>query len=231
VYSSVDVRKNVIDIVLDTDTYNEVDDQFALAYAILSPERIKVEACYAAPFYADNSINDRSSSPVDGMEKSYHEIVRILKLMGQTEKIPVFRGSKNYLPNPSTPIESEAVDDLIKRAMSDRDAPLYVVAIAALTNVASAILKEPKIIDRIVVVWLGGHPYNWHTANEFNLMQDLAASQLIFNCGVPLVHVPCKNVAEHLRVSLPELKSCISGKSLVGDYLCEIFEGYQKDQR
>lgn len=226
---SEDATKKIVHIVLDTDTYNEVDDQFALAYAILSPDRIKLEACYAAPFYADDSINDRSTSPVDGMEKSYNEIVRILGLMGQTDKIPVFRGSKNYLPNPSTPVQSEAVDDLIKRAMADRDAPLYVVAIAAITNIASAILKEPKIIDRIVVIWLGGHPHSWHTANEFNLMQDLAASQLIFNCGVPLVHVPCKNVAEHLRVSLPELKSCIGGKSKIGDYLCGIFEGYQKD--
>ena len=34
-------------IVLDTDTYNEVDDQFALTYAVNSPEAIHVEAVYA----------------------------------------------------------------------------------------------------------------------------------------------------------------------------------------
>ncbi|WP_231571003.1 hypothetical protein [Gordoniibacillus kamchatkensis] len=37
-------------IVLDTDTFNEIDDQFAVVYALKSPERIQVEAFYAAPF-------------------------------------------------------------------------------------------------------------------------------------------------------------------------------------
>ena len=53
-----------IRMVLDTDTYNEVDDQFALVYALLSPERIQVEAIYAAPFH-----NKRSSGPADGMAR------------------------------------------------------------------------------------------------------------------------------------------------------------------
>ena len=60
-------------MVLDTDTYNEIDDQFALVHALLSPERLKVEAIYAAPFH-----NDRSTGPGDGMEKSFEEILRLL---------------------------------------------------------------------------------------------------------------------------------------------------------
>ncbi|MDB5059507.1 MAG: Inosine/uridine-preferring nucleoside hydrolase, partial [Chloroflexi bacterium] len=55
---------STIHMVLDTDTYNEIDDQFAIAYALLSPERIVVEAIYAAPFH-----NDRSTGPGDGMRK------------------------------------------------------------------------------------------------------------------------------------------------------------------
>jgi purine nucleosidase len=53
-------------VVLDTDTYNEIDDQYALAYSLLSPSRMEVEAVYAAPF-----LNGRSRSAGDGMEKSY----------------------------------------------------------------------------------------------------------------------------------------------------------------
>ena len=64
-------------MVLDTDTYNEIDDQFALVYALLSPERVAVEAIYAAPFH-----NSRSSGPADGMRKSYEEIVRVLARLG-----------------------------------------------------------------------------------------------------------------------------------------------------
>ena len=59
-------------MILDTDTYNEIDDQFALVYALISPE-LDVQAVYAAPFH-----NSRSSGPDDGMEKSYEEILRVL---------------------------------------------------------------------------------------------------------------------------------------------------------
>lgn len=65
-----------IRMVLDTDTYNEIDDQFALVHALLSPERLKVEAVYAAPFH-----NERSNGPEDGMERSYEEILRLLELL------------------------------------------------------------------------------------------------------------------------------------------------------
>jgi purine nucleosidase len=37
-------------VVIDTDAANEIDDQFALAWALLSPERLDVLAVYAAPF-------------------------------------------------------------------------------------------------------------------------------------------------------------------------------------
>ncbi|HOT93523.1 MAG TPA: nucleoside hydrolase, partial [Anaerolineae bacterium] len=62
-----------VQMVLDTDTYNEVDDQFAVVQALLSPEKLDVLALYAAPFF-----NDRSTGPADGMEKSYQEILRLL---------------------------------------------------------------------------------------------------------------------------------------------------------
>jgi len=65
--------------VLDTDTYNEIDDQFALVQAMLSPDRIALEAIYAAPFH-----NKRSSGPGDGMDKSYDEILRLLDRMDRT---------------------------------------------------------------------------------------------------------------------------------------------------
>ncbi len=46
-------------------------------------------------------------------------------------------------------------------ARSRDDSLLYVATIGAITNVASAILMEPEIITRIVVVWLGGHALHW----------------------------------------------------------------------
>ena len=70
----------------------------------------------------------------------------------------VFRGSREYLPDEKTPVVSEAAEDLADRAMSyTRENPLYVVAIAAITNIASAILLRPEITERMVLVWLGGN--------------------------------------------------------------------------
>ena len=37
-------------IILDTDTYNEIDDQFALAYAMLSKDKVDLLSVNAAPF-------------------------------------------------------------------------------------------------------------------------------------------------------------------------------------
>ena len=135
--------KGIADMVLDTDAFNEIDDQFAISYAVHAPEKLSVKAFYAAPF-----LNERSTSPTDGMEKSYHEIRKVLKIAGK-EEYPVFRGSKSYLPDEKTPVQSDAMQDLIERAMTySPEHPLYVVCIAAITDIASALLTRPEIADK-----------------------------------------------------------------------------------
>lgn len=218
----IQASKGKVRMVLDTDTFNEVDDQFALAYALRSPESMTVEAVYAAPF-----LNERAESPEDGMEKSYNEILKIMKLLKVPHEGCVYRGSRNYLVDGQTPQESEAARDLVKRAMLCKDEPLYVVAIAAITNVASAILMEPRIIEKIVVVWLGGNELDYPHTKEFNLMQDINASRLIFDCGVPLIHIPCNRVTTHLITTVPELEYYLKGKSEIGTYLTEIVSNYK----
>jgi purine nucleosidase len=204
--------------VLDTDTFNEIDDQFALVYAVLSPSQIALEALYAAPFH-----NSRSTGPADGMNKSYDEIHRLLDRLPGPHP-PVLRGSPSWLPAPPSP----ASQDLIARARSGA-APLHVLTIGAPTNVATALQAAPDIAERIVVVWLGGNPRYWHKAVEFNVYQDMAASRVLLDSGVPLVHVPCRNVAEHLRTTKSEIDAYVGGTGPIGDYLADIFTGYRTD--
>ena len=215
--------KGRISMVLDTDTYNEIDDQFAVVYSLLSPERLDVEALYAAPFH-----NSRSGGPADGMEKSYEEILRLLLRLGVSHEGFVYRGSAGYLPDGASPVESDAARDLVKRAKGRKE-PLYVVAIGAITNVASAILMDPEIIGNIVVVWLGGHAHYWEHTVEFNLKQDIPAARVIFDSGVPVVQIPCMPVASHLLTTVQELEAHLGGKNEISDYLVSIFKGYHED--
>ena len=222
---SIPEPKGKVRIILDTDTYNEIDDQYAVAYALLSPEHMTVEAIHAAPFH-----NNRSSGPGDGMERSYEEIQRVLKALGREGSVPVKRGSKTFFTGPGKPVDSPAARDLIDRVKASSE-PLYVVPVGAPTNVSSAILMEPKIKDKITVVWLGGQPYHFPTAHEFNLRQDPHASRVLYDSGVRLVNITTRNVSEQLRTTVPELEHFLKGKSRIADYLFDIFVEYSRERR
>jgi len=211
--------KGKIDVILDTDTYNEIDDQFALAFMIKSDEKLCVKGIFAAPFF-----NQNSSSPADGMEKSYNEILNILTLMKRDDLKPlVKRGSVQYLQNEKEYIDSEAARYLVDLAMQySPEKPLYVAGIGAITNVASAIIMQPEIIDRIVIVWLGGNALHWHDNIEFNISQDVAAARVIFGCGAAFVQLPCMGVVSAFTTSGPELEHWLRGKNELCDYLVDV---------
>ena len=211
--------KGRINIVLDTDTYNEIDDQYAIAYILKNEDRLNLQAIYAAPFQ-----NLKAENAAIGMQMSYDEIFNILKLMKRDDIAPkVFKGSDQFLPNETTPVESDAAKDLIKKAMeAPDDKPLYVVAIGAITNVASALIMKPEIAKKIVIVWLGGHSFDWHDTKEFNMKQDIASARVVFNSGAPVVLLPCMGVVSHLATTGPELEYWLKGKNELCDYLCNI---------
>ena len=223
---SLKAPEKIVSAILDTDTYNEIDDQFALVYMLLATDRVRMRGITAAPFF-----NNRSKSPGDGMEKSYREICNLLKLMQCENICPVKLGSNRFMENCNSPVMSPAADFIVEQACEHgrRGETLYIVAIGAITNVASAIVINPEIIHNITVVWLGGHPYYWPQQDEFNLRQDVGAVQVVFDSGVPLVHVPCKNVAEQVRSCPAELEKYAKDRGAIGDYLYESFCAFRKD--
>lgn len=262
--------------VIDTDTRNEIDDQFALAWALLSQEELDIEAIYAAPYSFRNRLNElrqaqairtkdstaqgeelallqrnigqldrlkakgvdiHDDSQIDpqevtmvtagvGMEKSYDEILLVCEKMGIDFADKVYRGSDRYLESYDTPVHSEAVDHLIQAAKTaSPDNPLYVVAIGAPTNIASALLLAPEIIRNIVVTWTAGYPTTiTDTFQEsFNMEQDMLSSQLLFDSGVPMVYLPGFHVGVQLSISLPEMEAWVKGQGEIGDYLYWLF--------
>ena len=212
---NLSVPTGKIDVIIDTDTFNEIDDQFAISYLLRHNEKLNTVAIYAAPFF-----NPLSESPADGMEKSYNEIHKILKLAD--EEKPVFKGSDKFLDNETTPVISDAAKDLAERVKNySPENPLYVVAIGAITNIASAILLNPEVSENTVVVWLGGHALHYLDTREFNMYQDVAAARVVMQSGVPFVQLPCNGVVSSFTVSGPELEYWLMGKNKLADYLAK----------
>ncbi len=209
-----------IHMVLDTDAFNEEDDQYAIAYALRASQlgKLSLDAIYAAPY----SHPEIGVFPDEGVRESYREILNVIGKMGEERKDGfVFMGSDRFIKD--GPVISPASEDLVNKAMKhSKDNPLYVVAIGAPTNVASAILRCPEIVENIVIVWLGGTPHDHPSANEYNLEQDVLASKVLFDSDVPLVQLPTESVISHLTTTLPELERHLDKKTPIGTYLTEL---------
>ena len=212
------VPQGHVDAVIDSDAFNEVDDQFAIAYLLAAREKVSVQALYAAPFF-----NALVRTPQEGMEKSHAEIRRLVALAGRPDLDPcVLQGSARYLADEQTPVHSDAAADLVCRSKAySPQRPLYVVAIGALTDVASALLLDASIAERIVLVWLGGHSFDSPDIREFNMRSDYAAARVVFHSDVPLVLVPCRGVANAFVLSFAEMQLYLQGHGPLCDLLVE----------
>jgi len=214
--TNLQVPTGMVDVILDTDAYNEIDDQFAIAYLLRCEDKLNVKGLCAAPFF-----NSKSDSPADGMIKSYEEIKHILTLAGRADLIAhTYKGSENYLANEETPKPSDAASYMVELSKNyTAEKPLYIIAIGAITNVASALLMDPTMKERVVVVWLGGHAHHYCHNKEFNCFQDVAADRVVFGSGVPVVQLPCRGVVDRFHTTQWELEHWLLGKNDLCDYL------------
>ncbi len=211
---SLVMPKGRVDVVIDTDARNEVDDQFAISYLLRSDDKLNTVALYAAPF-SFPGVCDTAC----GMESSYVEIIKLLELAGESGK-PAYRGSDRYLSSADEPVISDAARDLAARAKNySPEKPLYIIAIGALTNIASALMLDEAVRENTVIVWLGGHGRDLGWTDEFNMRQDLLATRVVMECGVPFVQIPCEGVANAFSISAPELREYLVGKNPLADYL------------
>lgn len=217
----INYKKEKINVILDTDTYNECDDQFALSYMIKSQDIFNIEAITVAPY----SHKERNETVISGREKSYNEILKICNWLEFDTTNKVFKGAEDYICN-GYKQDNEAVNKIIEIALKNNKT--YIMAIGAITNVALAIKKEPKIIDKIEVIWLGGHSLLQDNNLEFNFKQDVNAVRIVFESKVKLTIIPCKNVASNLRTSIYELNHYLKDKSELCNYLIDRFynDGY-----
>lgn len=214
-------KKNKINVILDTDTYNECDDQFALAYMIKSQDIFNIESITVAPY----SHKTKKVTVSEGQELSYNEIIKICNWLNFDTNKKVFEGSTDYIQNGYNK-NNDAVNKIIETALNNDKT--YILAIGAITNVALAIKKEPKIIDKIEVIWLGGNELDYKDNLEYNFRQDIEAVRIVFDSKVKITVLPCKNVVSDLKIDINTLKNNLKNKSELCNYLIERFynDGY-----
>ncbi len=203
-------------VIIDTDAKNEADDPFAIAYALLSPG-LDVLGIIATHF---GHVRIQ-----DSMQASYEEVERVLDRMELTGKVPLLHGAATNISlttKPSfftsyDPQPCEGVDFILEQAKALREGKLYIAVLGPLTNVASALLLCPEIADKLVVVWNGGATYP-AGGREFNLVNDIAAANVVFASGAEVWQVPTK-VYDLPKVSLAELQWKLRPHGAIGAYL------------
>ncbi len=211
-----------IKVILDTDTYNECDDQFALAYLLKSTDKFDVQAITIAPY------SNKMCTIKDGLNNSYNEVLKISDYLKIDNKSKTYIGADSYLEN-NEYIISDASKQIINIALNNEKT--YILAIGALTNVASAIMMNPSITDKIEVIWLGGHAINYKDNLEFNFKQDIKAVKSVFESKVKLTILPCEGVVRKLEITIDELKEKLI-KNDLNNYLIRRFnnDGYHGEQ-
>jgi purine nucleosidase len=204
-------------IIVNTDAKNEADDQYAIVHALLSPT-LDIRGLIPAHFGAERSARS--------MEDSRDEIDLLLELMGRTGQVTVANGAPTALPDESTPVDSPGAQLIIEESKTaTADDPLFVTFLGPLTDMASAILLDPAIVGRpVVVVWIGGMGHGGvdpsYDAIEFNLRNDITSANVVFDSGITVWQVPA-NVYSAVSVGYTELEEKIAGTSKLADYLIE----------
>lgn len=210
-------------VILDTDMYNEIDDQFALIYLMKSLDIFDLQAITIAPFSKSGYANTMTIE--EGTEKSYETTLKILDMLDKNEyKNIVYKGATKYYKDSTK--TNEAVDKIIE--IANKNDKTIILAIGAITNVALAISIAPEIIDKIKVVWLGGNTFLTKDNSEFNFRQDIKAVQTVFDSGVELVVIPCRNVAANLATTSYELEHYLSEPTELNKHLIDIFNKCKK---
>lgn len=201
-------------MIIDTDCKNEADDQYALTHHLLTP-MLDIRGIIAAHFETNAYIWGEHQTA----KASYDEIMKVLDLMDMRDRYPVVMGADRPMPDENTPIISDGAKLIVEEAMKDDDRPLFVGLLGTSTDLASALLMEPRIAERMTVIWIGGGDYpegGW----EFNLVQDLHAANVMMSSTVPLWQVP-RRAYKQMNVTLSELRLRVAPYGRIGRYLYE----------
>lgn len=218
-------------VIIDNDFGGDPDGLFQLVHHLLSPS-VEIRGIIGSHLKPGDFF-DKSNVTATNATKKIQEVLGIMKL-GKT--FPVFQGSNVGLENDSVPQKSDAAEAIVKEAMrNDTKLPLYVVCGAGLTDLASALLLEPKIANRLTLIWIGGPEYTdlappppGYTSLEYNLGIDIKAGQVVFNKStVPVWQVP-RSSYRQILMPYASLITKVKTQGKIGEFLIASLERLMK---
>lgn len=207
-------------VIVDNDFSGDPDGLYQLVHHLLSPS-VDVRAVVASHL-APGDVFDPGPGTAARAEGVVHEL---FDLMGLVSHDVVVRGAEEALADPVTPHDTAAARAIVEEAHREVGGPLFYVAGAGLTDLASAYLLDPGIGRRLTLVWIGGEehpglalPPPGAAAVEYNLGIDLVAGQVVFGSDIPVWQVP-RDVYRQCLVSDAELQARVAPHGAVGRYL------------
>ncbi|MEM8887343.1 MAG: nucleoside hydrolase [Bacteroidota bacterium] len=216
-------------IILDADTGNEVDDYYALARAFVEPSWDII--CLNATQWQASQWAIPST-----MENSHRLNQVIISEMGVN--IKTRRGGVDRMFDWGDKAQhSAAAYEIIKQAKAlGENEKLTIVALGALTNVASAIYIEPQIASKIELYWLGT-TYDFKRGilkrQDFNCMMDQQAIEVVLMSEIEM-HVIPTNVAVEMKFGYEETAENLPKESnlsrLLLDRWYEHLDGGRKER-
>jgi inosine-uridine nucleoside N-ribohydrolase len=216
-YSCAGLAQARIPVILSTDTGNEIDDQWVVAHILTHPD-LEVLGVI--------SVHAPSLPPPAGRSAYLVILDEVENRMKMRTHPPIFEGASLPLADSITPLPNAGVDFIIESSRRfSKSNRLDVLAIGAGTDVASAILKDPTIVDRIRVFGMAFK--SWADGGEeYNVLNDVKAWQVILQSDVPVV-VGCGDVARaNLALSLDQARELVSTHGPIGHWLWKEFEAW-----
>jgi purine nucleosidase len=206
-------------VIVNSDAKNECDDQFAIVHALLTTS-FEVHGIIAAHFGL------HPGRPENSMEASLAEVNLLVRLMAFDGKVRVVAGAARALRDEQTPHPSAGAQLIIDEALKDDPRPLNVLFYGPLTDMASALLMEPRIGGKNVhVTWVGGADAPTHYGKEFNLSNDVHAANVVMRSTLAVSQIPYP-VYGHVCVSYAELIDKVYPRGALGRYLVEQVVAY-----
>ena len=208
-------------VITDNDYGGDTDGLVQLAHLLLSPS-VSVPFVISSHLGASDPFGvGNEGSAARGARAAAH----IAELCGRSD-VTVIAGSERGLVSRTEPVDSPAARAIVAEAMRDDDVPLFVTAGGSLTEIASAWLLEPRIAQRLTVVWIGGREHEGLAEVppgagdlEYNTGLDLTAAQVVFDDSDLVVWQVPRSTYRMVIASRAELLRRLAPAGVLGRFL------------